>query len=493
MTDTGSLGEIEALKARISKLEEAEKKYKKAEVRLRFLVEGTSSYLSSQDFIHSLTKSLASALDVKYAFMSELVGNTGFERCRLVSFWAGGGHGETFEYDIKGTPCENVVAKDLACYPSGVQGIFPEDAWLKDAGIESYLAIPLFDASGAPMGHMGVMDILPMEESHENEDILRVFAARASSEMERMRAERDLAESRRVLETLMANLPGTAYRFANDRLRTAEFVSNGCMGLTGYAADDFLGKKRSYGRDVMHPSDRDAVFMEIQTGIEAKAPFKAVYRILTANGRERWVWEQGSAVFSEDGDLQAIEGFITDITDTKKAEDRIRTMATFDSLTGLPNRTLFFDRFEKVLAYAIRYQHAIAVLFVDLDDFKFVNDNYGHQTGDRLLQDAASRLSCVIRASDTVARMGGDEFTFLLLDIQDKLDAKTVAGKVIGSIALPFIIDGIELKVTCSVGIAVFPADGRDGKTLLSRADTAMYKAKKAGGNRYLFYEEDPS
>ncbi|MEK7679688.1 MAG: diguanylate cyclase, partial [Deltaproteobacteria bacterium] len=283
--------------------------------------------------------------------------------------------------------------------------MFPDDAWLKEAGIESYLAIPLFDATGGPTGHMGVMDTLPMDESSENEDILRVFAARASSEMVRMRAERDLAESRRMLETLMANLPGMAYRFANDRQRTAEFVSNGCMGLTGYSAWDFTGKKRSYGRDIMHPSDRDAVFMEIRAGIESKGPFKAVYRILPANGRERWVWEQGSAVFSDDGTLQAVEGFITDITETKRAEDRIRTMATFDSLTGLPNRTLFFDRFEKALAYAIRYQHAMAVLFVDLDDFKAVNDNYGHQAGDSLLQDVSSRLSGAIRASDTVARM----------------------------------------------------------------------------------------
>lgn len=487
----GLLKEIEGLRLKVARLEEAEQKYKKAEVRLRFLVEGTSSYRSSQDFIHSLTRSLASALGVKFAFMSELVGNTGLERCRLVSFWTGADHSKTFEYDIKGTPCENVVAKDLAYYPSGVQRLFPGDAWLKEASIESYLAIPLFDASGAPIGHMGVMDTAPMEESRENEDILRVFAARASSEMERMRAEHELAESRRMLETLMANLPGMAYRFANDRPRTAEFVSNGCLGLTGYAADDFTGKKRSYGRDIMHPSDRDAVFMEIQAGIESRVPFKAVYRILPANGRERWVWEQGSPVFSDDGTLQAVEGFITDITDTKRAEDRIRTMATFDSLTGLPNRVLFFDRLEKVLAYAQRYQHIVAVLFVDLDDFKSVNDNHGHQAGDTLLQDVAGRLSSAIRASDTVARMGGDEFTFLLLDIQDKGDASIVARKVIESVARPFIIGASEVNITCSIGIAVFPADGKDEKTLLSRADTAMYRAKKAGGNRYFFYEEE--
>lgn len=487
----GLLKEIEGLRLKVARLEEAEQKYKKAEVRLRFLVEGTSSYRSSQDFIHSLTRSLASALSVKFAFMSELAGNTGLERCRLVSFWTGRDHGETFEYDIKGTPCENVVAKDLAYYPSGVQRLFPGDVWLKEASIESYLAIPLFDASGAPIGHMGVMDTLPMEGARENEDILRVFAARASSEMERMRAERELAESRRMLETLMANLPGMAYRFANERPRTAEFVSNGCLGLTGYAADDFTGKKRSYGRDIMHPSDRDAVFMEIQAGTESRAPFKAVYRILPANGRERWVWEQGSPVFSDDGALQAVEGFITDITETKRAEDRIRTMGTFDGLTGLPNRVLFFDRIEKVLAYAQRYQHIVAVLFVDLDDFKSVNDNHGHQTGDTLLQDVASRLSSAIRASDTVARMGGDEFTFLLLDIQDKGDASIVARKVIESVARPFIIGASEVNITCSIGIAVFPADGQDEKTLLSRADTAMYRAKKAGGNRYFFYEEE--
>ncbi|MEK7679680.1 MAG: hypothetical protein AAB356_05770, partial [Deltaproteobacteria bacterium] len=125
MTDAGNgsallLKEISDLKSRIASLEEAEKKYKKAEVRLRFIVEGASSYLSSQDFINRLTMSLASALGVKYAFISEVVGSSAIERVRLVSFWTGKGHSEPFEYDIKGTPCEHVVAKDLACYPSGV-------------------------------------------------------------------------------------------------------------------------------------------------------------------------------------------------------------------------------------------------------------------------------------------------------------------------------------------------------------------------------------
>ena len=155
----------------------------RAEEALRLLVEGTASPTGDK-FFPRLVRTLADALQVKFAFVSELADAEG-QRLRLISFWAGTDYGENFEYSTRDTPCQEVVGKGLACYPARVQELFPRDAWLREAGIESYLAIPLFDADGKPLGHLGVMHDAPMEESAFAESILKIFAARAGSELER--------------------------------------------------------------------------------------------------------------------------------------------------------------------------------------------------------------------------------------------------------------------------------------------------------------------
>jgi len=156
-------------------------------------------------------------------------------------------------------------------------------------------------------------------------------------------------------------------------------------------------------------------------------------------------------------------------------------------LTGLPNRLLFRDRISVALARARRSRRAVAVMFLDLDQFKLVNDTLGHTVGDGLLQAAAERLVSCVRGDDTVARMGGDEFTILLSDLADTRAAATVAQKILDSISRPIEVDGHELFVTTSIGIAIFPDDGMDAETLLKTADRAMYRAKELGRNNYQF------
>lgn len=184
-------------------------------------------------------------------------------------------------------------------------------------------------------------------------------------------------------------------------------------------------------------------------------------------------------------------GFVTiytDITERKQAEERIRHMANHDALTGLPNRALFNDRLGQAISVAKRASGRFALLYLDLDKFKPVNDTFGHAAGDELLKCVAEKLRAQVRESDTVARLGGDEFSVILPDISDRRDAEAVAGKIVAALAAPFRL-GIQdraVGIGASVGIAVYPDDARDHETLIKKADVAMYDAK-AKGNCYRF------
>ncbi|MGH9422001.1 MAG: putative bifunctional diguanylate cyclase/phosphodiesterase, partial [Thermoanaerobaculia bacterium] len=205
-------------------------------------------------------------------------------------------------------------------------------------------------------------------------------------------------------------------------------------------------------------------------------------RMRRRDGTPVWVIENMTLL---DGGV--LEGTIVDITDRKTAQEQMEYQAYHDALTGLPNRLLFRDRIDIALAHARRHRTQAAVMFLDLDQFKLVNDSLGHTVGDALLQEVGTRLVLSIRADDTVARMGGDEFTVLLTDVKETGSAGIVAQKLLEAISQPMVIEGHELYVTTSIGIARSPEDGVDAETLLKRADGAMYRAKEAGRNNFQF------
>lgn len=187
-------------------------------------------------------------------------------------------------------------------------------------------------------------------------------------------------------------------------------------------------------------------------------------------------------------DQGVIATLFEDVTERRKSEQQIRHMAYFDPLTDLPNRTLFFDRLNQAIAAANREQARLAVLFLDLDHFKSINDTLGHDIGDQVLIEVSRRLQRHIRSCDTLARMGGDEFVLVITGIGETLDASCVARKLIDSIHSPLSIRGNELHISMSMGIALFADNGADAETLIKNADLAMYHAKESGRNAYRFY-----
>ena len=428
-----------------------------------------------------------------------------------------------------------------------------------------------------------------------------------------------LADRERMLSTLMSNLKGMVYCCLLDENWTMVFVSDGCQGLTGYDAEELLFNQRITYEAVTLADDRVWVRKRIEDAVRTSEHFDVEYRITHADGSIRWVQESGVPLFNENGELEALEGFIQDVTLRKQseqlaeaAEERYRSIfenaiegiyqtspsgqyaninpalariygydsttelmrgigdiqkqlyvhsgkrteyialmkthgqvhnfeaqvyrkngdiiwitenahevrdalgkllfyegtvediterknyereieyqLTHDSLTGLPNRTMLADRLQQCMSFADRYDTKLAVAFVDLDQFKLINDSMGHHVGDELLVTMAGRLSKCVRESDTVVRLGGDEFVLLLTSLQKVEDIAQSMQRILAAVANPCVIEGRDFIVSCSIGIGIYPDDGADPNTLLKYADSAMYKAKQSGRNNFQFYTHE--
>lgn len=422
----------------------------------------------------------------------------------------------------------------------------------------------------------------------------------------------------RVLDTLVNNLDGMAYRCQNDANWRMVFVSQGCLALTGYAPAELVQNAAISWEDITHPLDRIRVRGQIDTAVRSGQRFTVEYRITTQAGQIKWVHERGIAVPDEQGDL-VIEGFIEDmsaqremaqaqkeaelryrnifehasegifqtsidgrylaanpalarlygyaspaalmagldnierqlyvrtsqrerfrqlmaekgevlnfesevyrqdgtriwisenahavrdgdghtlyyegtvqdISERKRYQEELERQANHDMLTGLPNRILLADRVEQGMARAARLGYYLVVVFIDLDNFKFINDSLGHNAGDELLKEIAGRLSHCVRTSDTVARLGGDEFVLLLNDHFRSSTIISQLRRVLAEIGRPVMLSGREFHVGASLGVAMYPADGEDPASLLKHADTAMYAAKNRGRNNFQFFTSE--
>jgi diguanylate cyclase (GGDEF)-like protein/PAS domain S-box-containing protein len=249
----------------------------------------------------------------------------------------------------------------------------------------------------------------------------------------------------------------------------------------------------------VHPEDREAY----DGGVEALGrgePVEIEYRLIGSDGRQRWVLDRMRPERTTDDGCLLVGGVVADITERKRIEtealEKLAHAALHDSLTGLANRVSFLEHLELALTRARRTDHGAAVLFIDLDNFKLVNDSFGHGAGDELLKAVGSRIHAALRKMDVVARQGGDEFLVLLSDLERHpreevpflRAAEVVASKLRRILRAPFLVEGIEIYVSASVGISLFPRDADDSETLLKHADIAMYSVKDAGRDGYAVY-----
>ncbi|MFA5172445.1 MAG: EAL domain-containing protein [Sulfuriferula sp.] len=238
----------------------------------------------------------------------------------------------------------------------------------------------------------------------------------------------------------------------------------------------------------VQPHKRDE-FVAIMRAQGQVTNFEAEVR--RKNGEIIWISENAREVRDKNGTLLFYEGTVEEITERKNHERELQYQSTHDALTGLPNRTLLIDRLEQYISLADRYQSKVAIAFIDLDQFKVINDSMGHHVGDELLKNMASRLSKCVRDSDTVVRLGGDEFVLLLTGLHEIEDVSEGMQRVLTAVAEPCTIENREFVISCSIGISIYPDDAKDTSALLKYSDAAMYKSKQSGRNMFQFYTEE--
>ncbi|HSO07114.1 MAG TPA: EAL domain-containing protein [Pelomicrobium sp.] len=268
------------------------------------------------------------------------------------------------------------------------------------------------------------------------------------------------------------------------------YVSPRLLSMLGYEPDTL--RDAASWEALIHPEDVEDYRREVAAHLKGTTDhLECEYRLRAANGEYLWVFSRGIAARDRYGKPLRLAGSIVDITQRKRAEARIEHLATRDALTGLPNRLLLNDRLAQYIHTSRRSNQSFAVLFIDLDRFKTINDSLGHDVGDELLREVATRLESCMRKEDTLARLGGDEFVVALHGIRNASDAAQVAQKVLKRLHQPYALPGRTLSSSCSVGIAIYPYDGEDIATLMKNADTAMYHAKDRGRNNYQFFSAD--
>jgi diguanylate cyclase (GGDEF)-like protein/PAS domain S-box-containing protein len=266
------------------------------------------------------------------------------------------------------------------------------------------------------------------------------------------------------------------------------YVNPAFERISGYTADEVLGRSPR----LLAGSDTEQKgLIDIRERLRLGEVSEGVLRSYRKDGSLFWSELSVAPVRDAAGQVTHFVGILDDVTEHKRYEEQLEHQANYDPLTGLANRNLLADRLQQSLVYADRSQRLVAVLLLDLDRFKFVNESLGHGQGDLLLQRVAERLAECVREADTVARLGGDEFVIALAEVAEAADVGLVVQKIQSALGRPFTIAGRELYVTASIGISLYPADGQDGESLIRHADVAMYRAKEEGRNTFRFFSPE--
>ncbi|MEW6163703.1 MAG: EAL domain-containing protein [Pseudomonadota bacterium] len=297
---------------------------------------------------------------------------------------------------------------------------------------------------------------------------------------ERVEAERAIREAATVFE---ATGEAIVITDANGVIKR---VNPAFTATTGYAPEQALGRTPRLLKSGRHDARFYAAMWD---AMQTHGHWEGEIWNRRSDGEIFPVWQTISAVRDAEGEIVEFVSLFIDITQRKRSEDEIAYRANYDALTGLPNRNLLVERLGQAMKQARRENSRVAVMFIDLDFFKQVNDTLGHAFGDRLLQAVAERMRQCVRETDTIARQGGDEFVVLLADIEDTAAASLVGDKIVARMAVPFLLDDHEIHIGASVGITLYPDDGADIETLFRNADLAMYRAKEAGRNNAQFFE----
>jgi diguanylate cyclase (GGDEF)-like protein/PAS domain S-box-containing protein len=300
---------------------------------------------------------------------------------------------------------------------------------------------------------------------------------------ERVEIDEALIESEERFKALSDSSPIGIYQ--TDTEGRCIYINKRLLNITGLTLEESLG----YGWfNSIHPKDMAAELSKISRARNQHSMYTSEFRILRPDGEVRWLNVRSTTMQTEEGRILGRVGTAIDISEEKQAKQVLEHLATHDTLTNLPNRSLFYDIVTHAIMLAKRERKRVVVMFIDLDDFKAINDEFGHVIGDMILQEVSVKLKNCVRESDTVARLAGDEFTIALENISNPENARNIAEKILKKLAESFTVNRQRFAINASIGISLYPQDGKDVESLIKAADAAMYAVKKTSKNGFKFY-----
>ncbi len=366
------------------------------------------------------------------------------------------------------------------------EGNFPRSAAAAEAGLHGALGFPILSRGEI----VAVLEFFSMEIQEPDPELLGMMDTLGNllaQFIARVRAEQALQQSRSLLAEAqrIAHVGSWEWEVDIDRVTWTDELYR----IFGVDPQQFQPSYAGF-LSVVHADDRDHVRKAIEAAFVSRQPFEFEHRTIPADGKVRVLHGRGHVIVDADGQVIRIVGSGQDITERKENEQSLQQMAHFDALTGLPNRRLFQDSLKSAMAQADAQDWLLFLLFLDVDNFKDVNDSLGHAVGDELLNQVGQRLLGCLRLRDTVGRLGGDEFGVIVLTPSDARIAMIVADKIHAALRVPFELEGHLVNITVSIGITVYPNDTADLHSLVRYVDMAMYEAKQAGRNVSRFYTE---
>jgi diguanylate cyclase (GGDEF)-like protein/PAS domain S-box-containing protein len=353
--------------------------------------------------------------------------------------------------------------------------------------MRSLLQIPI-NVEGKLWGTLNFVDSANSQRqwTWAETDTMQTLAGLIGVAITRARYVKELADANMIVQ----NSPTILYRLQGEPPFPLIYVSHNITKF-GHDAAKLVGSAQ-WASELMDAEDEAKLNVAMARTVDKNAPGASIeFRLRTGDGTYRWVENRYTTVRDRHGRLVEIEGMIIDITERKSAEDKIAVLARTDGLTGLANRATFVERLRHAFGSAKRGGNPFAILYLDLDHFKQVNDTLGHATGDALLREVAERLKSCTRDSDVVARLGGDEFAVLQTEMHEVANAGALAATIQASLTRPYVLDGNDLHITVSTGICPYVASSTGPDTMLAQADLALYRSKEEGRNRYRFHSDD--
>ncbi|MCX7192588.1 MAG: diguanylate cyclase [Proteobacteria bacterium] len=352
--------------------------------------------------------------------------------------------------------------------------------------IRFYAGFPLITSQGYHLGTLCVIDRIPRVLDASQLDAIKVLADNVMAHLDLRLSHkhiRQYADDMKLAATIFqSSSEAMVVTDADNRIIT---VNPAFTKLTGYTGNEVIGKNPNLLKSDKQPKE---FYQQMWHLLKTKGHWDGEVWNLRKSGQLYAEWLCINVIYNDDGSTRLYVAIFSDITEKKQADELVWKQANYDQLTHLPNRRLFRDRMAQSIKIANRSKNSFALMFIDLDRFKEINDILGHHTGDKLLQAAALRINQCVREMDTVARMGGDEFTVILSQIADPIYAGKIAGTIIRKLNDPFTIEGADIDISASIGITIYPADGDNTEQLLKNADIAMYAAKHSGRGRFSYF-----